>query len=388
MFRGTLDDFTLPEILRMLAFSKKTGTLKISRRAGTGRITFREGAVVYAETDLSSSRLGEKLVAAGKITPVQLRQSLDAQATAGDRLGRILLSSQAVTRQDLHEAVRAQVEEAAYELMCWEAGEFTWEPGAQEKDDTEVALDIDDLMLDVTSRLQEQDVMKRRLEMAEAVPRLVPHPAQGPADINISPAQWRVLVLVDGHRSVDALADTAGLARAETISTLHDLVTAGLIEVDPVVEPVPEPEEEVPASSEAAPEEVPSGRADAFASTGSGGTRPARAATAGARPSSRPDPAGDLEPPDEWFQDPEVADVSSGVSVAFPPPEPSVEDLPRVDRSAAVRELSGLFDEPKEAPKPPPPPAQGREPRKQGTTEAAASAKGLIARFGRKPPSS
>ena len=387
MFRGTLDDFTLPEILRMLAFSKKTGTLKISRRAGSGRITFRDGSVVYAETELSSSRLGQKLVAAGKMSPVQLRQSLDVQATSGERLGRILLASQTVTRRDLQEAVRAQVEEAAYELMCWEAGEFTWEPGAQEKDETEVALDIDDLMLDVTSRLQEQDVMKRRLEAPGAVARLVPHPVQGPTDINISPAQWRVLVLVDGHRTVDALADAAGLARAETVSTLHDLVTAGLIEVDPVVEVVSEPDPESAATSEPAHEESPSTPADTTPPDRAG-SPPRRAATAGARVASRPDPAPDLEPPDEWFQDPDVADGSPGVSVAFPTPEPSVEDLPRVDRTAAVRELSGLFDEPKGAQKPPPPPSEGDgEPKKPGANQAAASAKGLIGRFGRRPPS-
>lgn len=380
MFRGTLDDFTLPEILRMLAFSQKTGTLKVSRRAGNGRVTFRKGKVVYAETELSSSRLGQKLVSAGKLSPTQLRQNLDAQATTGDRLGRILLANDAVTRDDLQDAIRAQIEDSAYELMCWEAGEFTWEPGAQEGDDTEVALDVDDLMLDVTGRLQEQDQMKRQLEAPGAVPALVAHPAQGPGDINISPQQWRVLVLVDGRRTVDELAAAAGFPVAETVATLHELVVAGLIEVGAAAPPAPEPQpaEEVPSSGPSpiapepavAPVPAPSGPARAAFATG-----PAAATENG---------SASLEdnPPEEWFEDPEVASDPSGLPVAFPPPEPKVEDLPRVDRAAAVRELSGLFDEPKVAPKPPPPAPDAK---KRGNTEAAANAKSLIGRFGRRP---
>ena len=378
MFRGTLDDFTLPEILRMLAFSKKTGTLKISRRAGTGRVTFSEGKVVYAETELSSSRLGQKLVSAGKLTPTQLRQSLDAQATTGDRLGRILLTADAITRDDLREAVRAQVEDAAYELMCWEAGEFAWEPGAHESDETDVALDVDDLMLDVTSRLQEQDQMKRRLEAPGAIPRLVPHPVQGPGDINISPQQWRVLVLVDGRRSVDELAAASGLARSEAVATLHDLVIAGLIEVAEAPPSPAAPVDETPAPPR---EEAASGVPEPAVSPVPGPTTiPAFAPAPAADNGSTPEEA----PPEEWFEDPEVVGTGAGLPVAFPPPEPAVEDLPRVDRAAAVRELSGLFDEPKTGPKPPPP---APEVKKKGNTEAAASAKSLIGRFGRRPSS-
>ncbi|MDQ4094970.1 MAG: DUF4388 domain-containing protein, partial [Actinomycetota bacterium] len=186
MFRGTLDDFTLPEILRMLAFSKKSGTLHVARKAGTGRITFSQGEVTYAETELSNSRLGQKLVGAGKISPAQLRQALDVHATSGDRLGRVLVASEAVTPADLQQALRAQVEEAAYELMCWEAGEFSWEPGAEEAD-AEVSLDIEELMREVEARLAQRAEVQLQLSRPGAVPRMVEHAPHGPGDINISP---------------------------------------------------------------------------------------------------------------------------------------------------------------------------------------------------------
>ena len=350
MFRGTLDDFTLPEILRMLAFSGKSGILHISRKAGTGRIVFSSGDVVYAETELSSSRLGQKLVGAGKITPAQLRQSLDEQATSGERLGRVLVEAEAVTRDDLEEAIRAQVEEAAYELMCWEAGEFTWEPGAEDPE-AEVSLDIEELMRDVESRLEQRAEMQMMLSRPGSVPRMVEQAPHGPGDINIRPEQWRVLVLVDGRRTVGELAVAAGVAEADVIRTLNDLAGAGLIEVHGGPGPSPRPE---PPPSLDVPVEEPA--------VTSAETAPA--------------PTEATEPPEEWFEDPEVEE--EGFSVAFPPPEPAVEDLPRVDRAAAVKELSGLFDDPRQgAPKPPPPKRhEGRD---------SNDSKGLMSRLARRP---
>ncbi len=377
MFRGTLDDFTLPEILRMLAFSKKSGTLNVSRRAGTGSIVFSKGSVVYAETELSSSRLGQKLVGAGKISASQLRRSLDVQATSGERLGRILLAAAAVTKEDVETAVRSQVEEAAYELMCWEAGEFSWEPGAPEAD-PEISLDIEELMSEVEARLTERAEMQRRLAIPGAVPRMVEHAPHGPGNINIHPHQWRVLVLVNGRRTVDDLAAAAGLGTEEVVKTLHDLASAGLVEVreDAPAEAV---ESETPIASEPAsgqntaftrgvPERNPAPRPDpvaaAFAVTPAAGSHLAETQRS-------------AEPPEEWFKDPDVPAGSDGISVAFPPPEPAVEDLPRVDRAAAVRELSGLFDDPKTAPKPPPPRRPG-DPKEEDP-------KGLRQRLTRRP---
>ena len=43
MLRGSLDDFTLPDIFRLLSFSKKTGKLEIVRGAGDGKVYFRDG---------------------------------------------------------------------------------------------------------------------------------------------------------------------------------------------------------------------------------------------------------------------------------------------------------------------------------------------------------
>jgi hypothetical protein len=83
MLKGTLDDFTLPDVFRLMSFAKKTGRVDIVRSAGQGKVFFRDGEVYYAESSLSKEPLGQKLVRARSITDGQLMKALDEQASSG-----------------------------------------------------------------------------------------------------------------------------------------------------------------------------------------------------------------------------------------------------------------------------------------------------------------
>src|SRR5919106_6676751 len=108
MLKGTLDDFTLADIFRLLSLSKRTGQLDVERKAGSGRVFFRDGEVYYAESSLSREPLGQKLIRSGAITENQLRKALDRNAETGERVGDILVSSEAVSLDQIESAVRQQ----------------------------------------------------------------------------------------------------------------------------------------------------------------------------------------------------------------------------------------------------------------------------------------
>ena len=343
MLSGSLDDFTLPEVLRMLAALGKSGTLDVSRRAGSGRIVFRDGAVIYAETELAKSHLGQKLVGSGKMTDLQLRQSLDVQAATGDRLGHILLVSEVISPEALREAIEAQIEDSAFELMCWEAGEFKWTTGDPEETDADVSLQVDDLIETISARLEQRKMMQERLVTTSAVPRLSDGPPQA-ASINISGPQWRLLALVNGVRTVSEIARSAGSPEADARRIFLDLASVGLIEVDAAAKEIPDEPGATPGP--------PPGPAVGSGEEPARRAAPPRTSENGVAPVASSSAAAGDEVPDEWFEDP----VSTGdrptvaAGVAFPSSEQTAvvqEPLPPVDRAAAQRELAGLFDEPR-----------------------------------------
>src|SRR5918912_1911623 len=98
MLQGTLDDFTLPDVFRLMRFAQKTGRLDISRSAGSGIVYFRDGDVYYAESTLSKEPLGRKLINHDLVSEAELRRALDENATSGKRVGEVLVANGMVTK--------------------------------------------------------------------------------------------------------------------------------------------------------------------------------------------------------------------------------------------------------------------------------------------------
>ena len=273
MLKGTLDDFTLPDVFRLMSFAKKTGRLDVVRSAGQGKVFFRDGEVYYAESSLSKERLGQKLVRARAITEGQLMKALDEQASSGERLGAVLLQAGAVTEEQLLAAVRQQIEDSVFDLLRWELGEFAWEPGEEFQTEVQIAVSVENLIMEASRRLDEFEVIRRKIPSGDAVLGMAATPPEGAVEINITPDEWRILVLVDGSRTVGEIATMVGLDEFGAMRVLYGLVSAGLIELmyekdagesvadvvaaEPVAEAVAEPvAEEVAAESPLAPIET------------------------------------------------------------------------------------------------------------------------------------
>ena len=59
MLKGSLEEFALSDIFRLLSFTKKTGKLDVARAAGNGTVYFKGGDVYFAESSLSREPLGQ-----------------------------------------------------------------------------------------------------------------------------------------------------------------------------------------------------------------------------------------------------------------------------------------------------------------------------------------
>jgi hypothetical protein len=252
MLKGTLDDFTLPDMFRLMSFAKKTGRLDVKRRAGHGSVFFREGEVYYAESSLTKIPLGQKLLRAGVITESQLNKALDANAESGERVGEILMQTGVVDGEQLETALRAQIEDAVFDLLRWDLGEFSWEPNAAVDPEVGIMVSVENLIMEASRRLDELEVITRKIPSGRTVLKMADKPPEGAVEINITPEEWRILVLVDGTRTVAQIGDLVGLDEFDAMRTLYGLVSAGLIEVDMTAESGAEEPGEAPATQDAA----------------------------------------------------------------------------------------------------------------------------------------
>jgi Domain of unknown function (DUF4388) len=127
---GRLEDLALPDIFQIISLSKKTGTLIVRSRKGTGMVVFKDGQVIQAASDSIRDSLGNILVSQGMLAESVLTEALSLQRRDVDKpLGMILVEMGSVSPETLEGVVRKQIEEIIYDLLAWEEGFFNFELG-------------------------------------------------------------------------------------------------------------------------------------------------------------------------------------------------------------------------------------------------------------------
>jgi hypothetical protein len=196
--QGTLDTFALPDVLRLLASTRKTGRLLVQGDRGDGNVWVDTGAVV------GSSATG-----------------LRADAAAGQVL---------------------------FELLRYGTGSFTFEADAA-CPEPHAPGDVEPLLVDAEA------LMAEWREIAAVVPSLDAWVTLAPtlprSEVLVDQSSWRAIVSVGAGQDVRSIGTALGLDEVEVSRMLRDLVQTGLAVVDasapaPVVSMVPPPVEAAP----------------------------------------------------------------------------------------------------------------------------------------------
>lgn len=121
--RGSLEESSLPELLRSVTKSKESGILTCFVQGFLKSIYINEGVIVFATSSNPDDRLGESLLRAGKIN---VQQYMDASKLVrpGKRLGSILVDINALSPEELIEGVQGQVQEIINNLFDVTRGEY------------------------------------------------------------------------------------------------------------------------------------------------------------------------------------------------------------------------------------------------------------------------
>ena len=131
---GPLKDLHIQDVFQLLDLGRKSGVLRVTSelRQTAGTVCFERGGVVAAALGSDPQPLGARLVRHGKITGRAARPRAARCRAAGDgrRLGDILVALGAISRRELDRQLKAQIEEAIFELLGWSEGYFRFEEGA------------------------------------------------------------------------------------------------------------------------------------------------------------------------------------------------------------------------------------------------------------------
>lgn len=179
--QGTLETFSLTEVLRLLGGSSKTGLLAIEGDGGVGNVWFRDGRIVAALSDREQSADPTRVV---------------------------------------------------FDLLRFTVGDFVFDPDAEPDDihDDAVGAPVDEVIAPAEEMLAQWADVLRVIPSLDLHVRMVPT-IDGDSVI-VSADQWRVLACLGGGLAADRVADRVGLHSFEAAHLIASLVEDGLVVVE------------------------------------------------------------------------------------------------------------------------------------------------------------
>jgi tetratricopeptide (TPR) repeat protein len=244
---GPLKDLHIQDVFQLLDLGRKSGVLRVTSelRQTAGTVCFDRGGVVAAAVGTDPQPLGARLVRTGKITGADLDRARSMQ-TGGDdrRLGDILVSLGAISRRELDRQLKAQIEEAVFELLRWSEGYFRFEEGApcHAAVEAPVRFPTEALLMEAARRIDEWSRIGSKVSHLRLVPRLPPSEVQSSEPLDLVPFEWEVLAAVDGSRDLRSLAEMLGRSEFEVARTVYGLTNAGIVVLDDPANPGQEAE--------------------------------------------------------------------------------------------------------------------------------------------------
>lgn len=240
--KGSLREASLPDVVQLLFLGRRTGCLSVANERNFASIWFDDGWIIFAGLISRPDRIGERLVAAGRLTTAQLDEAVAAHAASNDtRLGGVLVRLGHLSRADLEAELRRQVEETIYTLFTWDSGTFSFEAGVQpEAGEVTVRLNPEGLLLEGARRVDEWSVIAKKIPSPDLVfaPEALPDGGGGD-DGALDALERRLLPMLDGQRSVRILVDDTGLTDFEVSRALYGLLSAGRIRRVATAAPAP-----------------------------------------------------------------------------------------------------------------------------------------------------
>ena len=196
--QGTLETFALPDVLRLLASTKKTGAYRLDGDRGVGSLWLKDGQVIGGEFQGSAN---------------------------------------------------ADANEVAFELLRFTDGDFVFDADAAPGSASD-PIDVESVLADAEALLGEWKDIER---VVPSLDRWVALRAELPADeVTIRADTWISVVAIGGGKTVGQLGSLLGLGELPVSRVVKELVELGLVELGDVPANVAPPPSSAPAPAPAA----------------------------------------------------------------------------------------------------------------------------------------
>ena len=248
---GRIRDLRIPELLWQLHEQRRTGCLKAQHGESViKQLWLVDGEPVFARSNQSADRLTDRMLARGLLSRSQYdaaQELLASRGLLGKRIGELLIEAGIVAPIDLTEALREHLLRILDAMFLWEDGRWEFDPGATTAEPLSLGLPTAAILM---AGARHRIPLKRLWETVGDSAQRPALRAEDQSDagraalvelLRLEPSEALWLPKLDGTRKLHALLDDFDADEHELLSVLYTLRTIGRLElVAPEVRPFSE----------------------------------------------------------------------------------------------------------------------------------------------------
>ncbi len=226
---GSLEAFTISDVLTFLQSARKTGMLTAANGASEAYLFFRGGDLVYAASNQEALRLGAILLRKKRINRDQAAALDDSTLRGVGRFGEKAVQEHMFTETQLADALKLQVAEVVFDAFVWGEGTFAFYDGFDlPPNAVTITVDLPNLIMEGARRIEEWEQCLSLLPDSSVVFRIVIDPEI--EKITLTSEEWKTLFLVNGQRSLEQLCRDSGDDMLHVYRLVYGLLSSKLIE--------------------------------------------------------------------------------------------------------------------------------------------------------------
>ena len=234
ILQGDLSRIQLPDVLSFVAMIRATGKLALRNGTLDRTIIWKDGEIVFANSNSPEHSLGQFLLRNGKINQAQYDES-KRRVTPSMRHGKVLVQMGAISPKDLWWGVKNQVLEIIYSLFTWKYGTFGFYESVEEIAMERIVLSINtsSVIMEGIRRLDETARIKEKITGLDMVFMKVPGEQPDTNALDMSDHEIEVYNRIDGRLTIRELIGLSEMTEFEVTRILFQLLSARLVEVAP-----------------------------------------------------------------------------------------------------------------------------------------------------------
>jgi Flp pilus assembly protein TadD len=228
---GNLDDFNLSDVFIGLNRGRKTGVFHLMRGGVHKSVYIDRGDMIFASSNQTEDRLGDRLFDRGIITREQYDVASELTAKVNMRIGSILVEKGYIEPRKLFVEMKHRVEDIILSLFGYGEGEFLFREGSLPTEElTTLKLSVGNLIYRGIKQVMLEEDVRRLCPSEESIVVFSSDPIALFQNLTLEEDDKRILTTVDGKKTVGELIASLEGDEKDRLRAFYALFSTKIIE--------------------------------------------------------------------------------------------------------------------------------------------------------------